>query len=453
MKRFYAPRSIILCFVVLISSACSGGAGGAVSPSGEKPAVAGSMLFSDQRQGLDGLASYHMQAINEFTGEMDGKPQNSRLELTGDVTRASQTEFVEIIQPASGGKNHVLLSGVVADASYSRIGDEKEPCKVVWDAETKAPPSLWPVDLLPAIQSAAKVGTETINTIQAVHYTLDNNSLGNPAAEKVTGDFWLAESGGYVVKFDLTMSGAEKNFGKGRSGTQKLTYELTRINANDDFVLPAGCQPVLMDIPVMPDATNLNRMPETIRYITVSDADSVMAFYKEKLTASGWKSGSAHPYGDNGQIVLFFKSGEPGSLQVAFTKGKNGFSVTVSKLKPSEKPQVTGNNEGGSPANTAGNPLDPAKAGLPEGVPIYPGATDFTGIEGMRLVFLTADAVVTVTDFYKTNLKKENWSIMPGSGSVPEAPLMFQKSGRYLFVKIGAGEGGGSKVEITTIKH
>ncbi len=217
--------------------------------------------------------------------------------------------------------------GVVGDASYSRMGDGKARCKVSWNAGVKAPPAIWPVDLLPAIRSANKVAAETVGNVKTIHYTLTKDSLDGFEPESVSGDLWLAEGDGYVVKLDLAISGSDRTFGKGRNGTRKISYELSKINSNDGFTLPAGCQTVLMDIPMVPDATRISRTTDTIRYATNSSIDEILKFYKDELGSSGWKSGDAHPFAKGGQIILFFKPEITDSLQVAVSQGTAASSL------------------------------------------------------------------------------------------------------------------------------
>jgi hypothetical protein len=443
---------MICCSVLLFSSACSGISKVTESVGSTKqPEETINALLADPRKGLDGLKSYHMEFVNEFNGESDGKSQQFRLESIGDEVRDSQTEFVSIRQVFSGEEDYYLLSGVVGNASYSRQGDETTVCHVAWNQERAGAPTLWPVDMLPFLLSGKKGGSETINSIQANHFSFEKDSLGISDAEKFSGDVWLAEPEGYVVKLEMTLSGGEKTFGKGRSGTQKLTYDLTRINSNDDYALPAGCQPVLTDLPVMPDATRLNRMPETVRYVSTSTEDAALAFYKSEMSKLGWKAGDPHPKADGGQIIVFFKPDETDTVQISFSKGTSGLLVTVSKVKAPVIDQNRRPTETNNSNVTQGNPFDPATAGLPDDVEIYPGAKDFSGFQGRQLGFYTTDSKDKVIAFYQTSLKKASWSQLPGTENLPDAPMIFQKGGSMILLQVGE-ENNQTKVTISKVK-
>jgi hypothetical protein len=126
--------------------------------------------------------------------------------------------------------------------------------------------------------------------------------------------------------------------------------------------------------------------------------------------------------------------------------------VNVYVGKPPEGGQPSGTGEPENAVTPTPVALDPAKAGLPEGVPIYPGAENFTGVPGLQLVFTTTDPMENVLDFYKTSLVKEKWAQLPGTVNVPGAPLMFKKETNMLVIRV-TELGGGSQVEIMTVKQ
>jgi hypothetical protein len=440
-----------LCLIVLMSGACIGLTSGSKLPEREQP-VASSMLLADPHQGLDGLKSYHMHAVNEFTGEADGKPLHSLGEYNGDEVRKTQTEFVNLRQPLSNGKIDSFLTGVIGDASYRRIGDESAICHIAWNQQKKVTPEFWPVDMLPAILSGEKTGVEEVNEVKTTRYILDRDSLGIANFENVSGDLWLALDGGYVVKMEFTLSGGEKTFGKGRSGNQKVTYELTKINANDDFIAPAGCLPVLDGIPIMADAIHEYRLPGNLRYSSASSPEKVLEFYKEKLTTQGWQMGSPHESVMKGQVVLFIKKEGDDRLHLSLSPENGTTQVSVFVGKPPENGPTSGSGDQENVPTPTPPALEPAKAGLPEGVPIYPGARNFTGIPGMRLVFTTTDPIEKVMDFYKAGLLKEKWAQLPGTVNVPGVPLMFKKENNMLVIRVTEKDGG-SQIEIMMVKQ
>jgi hypothetical protein len=448
IRRYIAVLS--LGILVLIAGCSRGTPPAAETGSKEQPAQSVPMLLSNPGQGLDALDGYHAVAVNKFSGTVNGQAQTTSMEISGDAAKKTGSLFVDIRQSTNGNPVRQIVQGMAGNAAYSRTGDEKTLCHVTWQQEAQ-PPSVQPAVILPAVVSAAKTGTEQIDGVTAVHYTLNDKSLGTKA-ETLKGDLWLAEPGGYVVKFDLTISGGEKTFGQGRSGTQTLTYELTKINTNDDFPLPAGCQPVLTGVPEMIGARNVTRLPETLRYTTDSSSEDVVAFYKDKLGSAGWKWGEVHKTAGGDQIILFFKVDEPVSLSMRMATGKSGLQVNIARMTESASTGTGQNGEKPAGTEAPGNKIDLAKAGLPAGVTVYPGAADFAGVEGIRLEFNAPDAVDKVKEYYRSGLKKAGWAVMPGSESTPDVPMILKKDNLRLFIKISKGESG-TRVELTWMKQ
>lgn len=447
-------RVACLCIFLLAFTGCTGGQTGPAPVENDISTDTGPVLLADSRAGLDALTGYHANVVNAFSGKQDGKEQSSRLEMVADMDRASDSLFVEQKQTGAGGQIRTLVRGKAGLAAYSRIGDETARCHVVWSEESQ-PPSVLPADVVPEVVSAEKAGEETVNGVSVLRYTLNTNSLGTDV-ETLQGSLWLAKTGGYVVKLDLTYSGGEKTFGKGRSGTQTISYELTKINANNGFALPAGCQPVLSGVPEMPGAKNVNRLPDTLRYTTDSTEEKVAAFYREQLAESVWLRGETHSTSGGDTVMLFSKVDEPLSLRVLMSQGKSGLDVSVAQIKPSTESQEP---ESASAVEPTISPeekysdivLNPADFGVPEGVPVYPGAKWFSGYEGIRFEFSVTDPVEKVKEFYKTNLKKGGWTVMPGGGMDPNSPLMFQKNGINLIIQITSEEGG-SRVALNYVE-
>lgn len=432
-----------LCMVLAASSGCAG-------PATDSPADTGPMLLEDTRAGMDVLTGYHAHVVNEFSGTQDGKEQSSRLEMTADMDRSTDSLFVEQIQTAAGGQIRTMVEGKAGNAAYSRVGDPSARCHVSWSANSQ-PPATLPMDVVPAVVSAQEAGEEEVNGVAALRYTLNADSLGTDI-ENLQGSLWLAKTGRFVVRLDLTYSGGEETFGKGRSGKQTIAYNLTKINSNTGFTLPAGCEPVLAGVPEMPGAKNVTRLPDTLRYSIDSTPETVFKFYGEHLAPAGWRAGEAHTMTSGDTAALFTRTDSPESLRILLSKGNTGITVSIAKLKavtaPSgDKPAVDADEES-QPAD----PLDPAEAGLPEGVTVYPGSADFTGYEGIRLEFNAPDDTDAVKEYYRSGLKKAGWTAMPGSESMADVPMMLQKDNLKLFIVVSKNEMG-SRVEITWMNH
>lgn len=94
-------------------------------------------------------------------------------------------------------------------------------------------------DLLPYIPQAHRVmPNETINGIVCKHYVYDINDLQvESEMTDASGDIWVAQDGGYVVR--LTMNGHGTYYDTySASGTLNLVYDLYDVNAPINITPP-----------------------------------------------------------------------------------------------------------------------------------------------------------------------------------------------------------------------
>jgi hypothetical protein len=413
-------------------------------------------LLPDPAKGLDGLKSYHMSLVQTFEGTVKGVAVQTRVEQSGDMVSDHQMTFVTLQQQESDGRITSSITGAIGPASYRQTGDDKALCHVNWNPDESGAPSLWPVDFLPAILSAEDAGSEQVNSVNTHHYRLSDVSLGVLYFEKVSGDIWLDEAAGYLVKGKISMTGSENAFGAGNKGTRTLSYELSNINANDDFIVPGNCKPVLTGVPIMADAVKDYRLPGTLRYYSTSSMEKILEFYTQELTKAEWIGGGTHTVGSQGKTKIFIHPANSNTLVLGLQTEKDWVKVVVTEIIPSAESQEPEPTNQGEPTiipeeKYSDIVLNPADYGVPGDVPIYPGANKYSGYEGMRFEFSAPDPVEKVKEFYKTNLKKAGWAAMPGGGSTPTSPLMFRKNKITLIIQISS-EDGGSRVALNSME-
>jgi hypothetical protein len=195
----------------------------------------------------------------------------------------------------------------VDQAHYLRLG-EGAPCEVWWGTPSEGTGSpQQPVQLLPPVVAATEAGTETVNEVLSRHYTISKDKPG----KNVAGEVWLAENGGYVVRYVLTVSGEEDALGEGVEGEQRFEYNLSQLYSPDEVIYPEGCLPVLMDFPVPEGARNLHRLPNAVDYTVVAETAAISQFYQDQLTAQGWMFVNAHA-DDPKNVTLVFVHEEHG---------------------------------------------------------------------------------------------------------------------------------------------
>jgi hypothetical protein len=392
-----------------------------------------SNLLAAPETGLSALTSYRAVFDQKLSGALDGKMVERTLHL--EFRRAAGRE--ELLREIKmTGMPDALLQVLKENEIFYVIDGPGQPCS--GSVEENLPwEGAQPAALLLPVQSAQKVGSEQVNGMNAVHYRLDPKGLGlEDSAAAATVDLWIAAAGGYVVKYTLSIippaSATE-------SAQQSWQYELTQVNALPALDLPAGCQSVLMEIPAVPDAQNIQRSAGVLQYTTVLDAGQVGAFYRQQLLAQGWaEQKQPEPADPQDALTLGYQQG---SRKVMFMleKASPGLSVTafLIDMAAASLPAAPG-----SPTPRPEATINPAKSGLPEDVPLYPGATGLTAAGGNKLIkFQTTDKPETVAKFYRERLAGAGWTGQPEQ--VVETRLIQQwtKAGRLIVMIIASKDG------------
>ena len=384
-------------------------------PDSGKPAGSqrgpGSFDLSDARVGLNSLPAYHTSLTTSFKGSRQGQIYLYNTTLTHDLSRQPAAELTVLESNEQPDQLVYLLYGQFSGARYVKSGKD-QPClgeglTAASEGDTGALPD--PAASLPAVYGAEKTGNETINGVAAVHYRFDERALVRYRGVRASGDLWVAEQGGWVVRYTLTVQGPENTLGPKLAGEQSWQYEA--IELKDDILLPPGCQSVLVDFPVAPIATGQVSYPGYLAYTSSMPVAGVAAFYQEQLTGQGWQQ-AIQDAGDPQAPLLFKKVDTAVEKFAAITlkpaTGGTSVEVMVVEINPATSALPTH-----APAATKAAPtLDPKEAGLPASVPLYPNGYDFTARPGGMLFFMTDDPPDMVASFYRQQLAANGWTLL-----------------------------------------
>ncbi len=190
--------------------------------------------------------------------------------------------------------------------------------------------------------------------ISTRRYTFDGESLGLPGDAKAGGEVWIANPGGYVVKYTLQVEGGESYFGEGTQGTQRIEYTLREVGTRPEVVYPSGCRPILADVPAMDDAADIIRLPGMLDYNSTSSVDAIAAFYTDYFTSGGWKPAGDTRFADDRAVVIFARSDAEDIALVVVRKEEDAQRVTVSVF--SEETGAASTPELGPTADLGSNP-------------------------------------------------------------------------------------------------
>jgi hypothetical protein len=268
----------------------------------------GPFVYTDTRTGLAALSSYTAQLVVTFAGTRDGQAEQwtkTYVLLASNDPPARQWTIETAGDSASPGTQFLAeLEGT----AYERRGEAACTAAAI-EAGSSLTDRLELASLLTGVIGADEAGAETINEVAAVHYTFDQRALGEDGLTESTGELWVAAQGGYLVAYRLTSAGGADYFGEGVEGTLTLDYALTGINQPVTIGVPADCPPGMLDVPLLPDASNIVRVPGLLAYDTAADLAAATAFYQAQLPGLGWAA-DGEPVVTDAATVLSFTQGE-----------------------------------------------------------------------------------------------------------------------------------------------
>jgi hypothetical protein len=389
---------------------------------------------------LADLKSYHASYQQDVTGNLDGKPFESHTHI--ELTRAAgQSDFTRELQ---GTDEQTSYFRVIAQGkAVYRWNSLDESCQGE-AGDLLSGETLEPAKLLPLVLQTSKVGNETVNQIPTIHYHFDQNAL--PVTEpkpSISGEIWLAEQGGYLVKYILNAAMPTQTTGVGLEAAQSWTYELSQVNSIDTVPLPAGCMAVPVGIPVMPDATDVSRGSGFMAYGTASSASQVVDLYFDQLGSLGWTAKQEKPGGElkiplglkftNGDQVLTINvdNAEAGGLDVTLMIYNPKEQVAAST--PPTNPTAGGTSTPSEPLPT----IDASTSGLPEDISLYPGATDLQKIPGTQgIAFDAPDLPDQVDAFYNQEMVASGWTLLNETKGEATIIQLWQKANRMTSINI-----------------
>lgn len=261
---------------------------GTASPSG---ATVKPIAYPDAAL-LDRLEGYDLTLHISFKGTQDGRPVETSNHYTHRVRHNPPAQFTTVEVTGVDAKPTKLVFGSAGNVQYAQTAAD-QPCTA--QSKSAGASAFNPATLLRPVRQAKFIGSETIGGTPARHYALDANSYGPGFPAETTGDLWLADAGGFVVKYVLRVRAGEAYFGKGNQGEQTTTFELAASGAAP-LVLPAGCPPV-SDLPAMSDASDLERTPWGLSYLTAADVRTIISFYIVQMKPLGWALQSSSDQG------------------------------------------------------------------------------------------------------------------------------------------------------------
>jgi len=305
-----------------------------------------------------------------FNYEITATPADEEADVKIDMT--VESEWVKADNPF-GYNSSMTMSGMNMPTGAAGEGDENQPSEFQivsvddttymkigdqWvnmprdESGTDGSDILNIDDFVTGMEDMKKVGKETINGINAVHYTykdsvltekmfqdmlstqlkdgetVDNYQLENAEA---SGDIWIATKGNYPVKGEFKMNATYKS----KTGDKQIEIkghtlvEITEINGDITIEPPADApKPGQVDVPgfepgtfPIPEQTTVEGSMMGMTTMTSQlSVDEVASFYDENLTSMGWSKGE-------GMMPTWTK--DSNSFTLLITPGENNTTSIV----------------------------------------------------------------------------------------------------------------------------
>jgi hypothetical protein len=262
--------------------------------------------------GLADLSGYQATFNLDFKGKEGGQdnPWTEKLVLLANAKPAVRA-LTATFKGKAPAADYIAPWSATKGGLFYYVGADKECVGniLVADANPNAPPPVWePASFLPAVIGAEEAGAKKVNNVDAKGYKFDERALGVAGRAKATGEVWVAATGGYVLKYNLTLTAGPDYFGEGDEGTLTWAYDVTKAGQPAAITFPKDCPSGLIDAPVMDDAQDVQRLPGITLYNTKSTPAQVADFYQKKLTEAGWKV-NGKPAITEQTAMLTFKQG------------------------------------------------------------------------------------------------------------------------------------------------
>ncbi len=277
------------------------------------------MRFSADMKSADGKADGKMMFIQEIIKADDAK--RFQMQIEGAAFGSGQTDgAIQMIEIVEIGEASYMLSGEGAAAQ----------CVSFSSAEANPLDSFNPADLTGAIENATLVARgETVNGIKSDHYTFAENKLNTETKAKASGDLWVAQDGGYLVKYSGTAEG-ELGGTDGGNRTMVWTYDIEEINKLSALTVPKACADQVMatDIPLPDGITEKAAFGKMQTFKSSDDIATLVTFFEKELPAQGWKAGDKLDNGTNTQLTF---TKDDRKLEITLAEDASSTSVIITE--------------------------------------------------------------------------------------------------------------------------
>ncbi len=329
-------------------------------PSAEaKPAKVGSTKFAGTAS-LGDVSAYRLSFSMDFDGKSGSQPAKGKItmlleETKNPAARHMQMKMEGTTVASTTGANDMdmymlgdqvyLKNAAMGQDWIAFSGDQAQSFQQGFFAPDK--------QLTMPDTANCDDQPQTVNGIAATHCAFTEKDVPTKEAtfDRLQGEVWVAVEGKYIVKYVIKAEGyrpAKKEAGVMFDfGNISMVYELQALNQGVTITLPdaaknakpmqipgkagqsdSGAATAGGDIPKLDDAQNVVSAGGMLNYSTASNVTAVVDFYRQKLSAAGWKEDTSQTFkDDNTALLSFAKNGK--TLMMTATKQGSRTNVVI----------------------------------------------------------------------------------------------------------------------------
>ena len=246
---------------------------------------AGTFDLMDLTAGMKGLTSYKAVLQLNFDGTRNGAVYKASQRFELGVDQATGMRTLRESHEDGDGSVDGPYTATIGNLVYLQNTPD-ETCDAAIVADPSAP-VFEPAAMLPAFRGGVEAGSQSLDGVPAKVYSFDALALKTGKGATASGKVWIADPGGWVLKYELTLNAGPDIFSEGITGKQNWAYSLSDLNKAVVELDPA-CPPALSGLPVPKDVIDMQSMPGLISYTTTQSVDALGSFYSEQLKSAGW---------------------------------------------------------------------------------------------------------------------------------------------------------------------
>ena len=294
---------------------------------------------------LENLQSYRSQLVIDLNGkDENGDSINETNRFLQEVINDQQLSHLAILNESNGNISQNIE--VYSDESnYYFIDVSKKEsglsCSIMTDTLGLGEMMnnfnlIQSSEMFTNLENAKLIqADEMVNGIKSDHYQVNNVSLSDSIVTSEPADIWVAQDGGYVVRFTGKGEGVTTSLTVGASVTGEITwqYELTDINQISTIEIPQICldtsQNAQQNLPILDNPVELNVLGQIITYKSTESSEQAANFYKEKMSNLGYDLTSDLSYSGLYNFI-FIKDGKNVNISI-FDEDNGGSSIMIIK--------------------------------------------------------------------------------------------------------------------------